>query len=202
MSGKKGEAVAQDKAPPGKRKVGRPNKLTPEISNKICDVLRNTSATYEEACRFVGLGVSTLMLWKQKGEQARQAGRRGKFRDFLEAVEAAQANRCAAGELIIASAAKKDWKAKAWQLSIWNPKKYAPKVRVHVEEELTDALARIEKRLPPHVFEQVLEAIASGDRGGQAGADPGGAGGADDPGNGEAVQSASAALSAGDLPSP
>ena len=50
--------------------AGRPSKLTPEITEALCEALR-TGLTYEDACLSTGIGVETFRRWRVLGESAR-----------------------------------------------------------------------------------------------------------------------------------
>ena len=47
--------------------AGRPSKLTPEITEALCEALR-TGLTYEDACLSTGIGVETFRRWRVLGE--------------------------------------------------------------------------------------------------------------------------------------
>lgn len=66
-------------------KTGRPGKLTPELQDKICNLIRagHYFCTAAAAC---GIHKSTFQDWKTKGENAKA----GKFREFWLAVKEAE----------------------------------------------------------------------------------------------------------------
>ena len=109
-------------------KRGRKTKLTPETQEKICKYIK-TGYTIEQSCALTGIGVSTYYAWKEKGKTAK----RGKFREFLEAVKNAEKIAEAKYLAIITRAAvgdpekkvKGDWKAAAWYLERRNPQQFA-----------------------------------------------------------------------------
>jgi hypothetical protein len=66
--------------------VARPTKLTPEASERICEALRD-GAPRAVAAEAADVGDSTLYRWLERGDRARS----GRFREFWEAVRAAEA---------------------------------------------------------------------------------------------------------------
>ena len=64
--------------------AGRPDKLTPEIQNKIVTAVR-AGAFVETAASYAGISKVTLYDWMKRGNKSPH----GKFRDFLNAVEQA-----------------------------------------------------------------------------------------------------------------
>lgn len=109
----------------GKR--GRPNKLTPEIQAKICDAIR-AGAYVETAAALAGISKDTFYRWLKKGARAKS----GKFKAFNEAVHKAMAEAEFQDIMIIANAAKVDWKAAAWKLERKYPERWARKDRSDV----------------------------------------------------------------------
>lgn len=67
-------------------KAGRKTKLTPETTDKICNLIR-AGHYFNTAAAAAGVGESTFQAWKAKGEKAKG----GAFRDFWEAVKEAEA---------------------------------------------------------------------------------------------------------------
>ena len=82
--------------------MARPGKLTEELQNTIVLLLRNGSYR-ETACAFAGISRRTYYNWWNRGN----AEKSGKYRRFLEAVEAAIAKAEIADLKIIDQAAKK-----------------------------------------------------------------------------------------------
>lgn len=95
--------------------VGRQTKLTPEVQKKIVDAVR-AGAFLSVAARYAGVGPSTLMLWMERGRQV--TSRKAKdaiYLEFLEEVEAAEAQAEVAANLQWRAAWAKDWHAaKDW----------------------------------------------------------------------------------------
>ena len=61
---------------------GRPQKLTPEIEQKILDALLKDYSV-KDAALLAGVNKSTIYGWMKKG----QVQKRGKYREFLDAIE-------------------------------------------------------------------------------------------------------------------
>lgn len=183
-----------------KRGPGRPQKLTPELQKDLCDRLK-VCGTAVEAATAAGISYSTLMSWKARGE-TEKANPRSKYVKFLEAVKQAYVERRFLREQQIVKHGTKDWRA-LWALMVASdPKRYAPRVRVHIEEELSGAIERLSQAFAgePEILERILSALAGDAGGGEAGEDPFGEDGADDPAGGEAVQPAPAEQKAAVVP--
>lgn len=168
------------------RKIGRPSVYTPALCEKICGHLRK-ARTVAEACKAVGIADDTFYDWQARGDLGELP-----FSQFSEAVRKAKAERIAALEDSVVKAGRKDWRAHWNLLQAYDPKRFAPRVRVHVEQELSDVLHRLKSKLSAEFYEQVLVAIVEGDGREGAGDAPGGEGGPDDSAGGEAVQPAPA----------
>lgn len=168
--------------------MGRPTKLTPETQKLICEQLRKCG-TLEDAAAVAGVDSFTIRRWRAKGLEQKT----GPYRAFCAAVDRALHDRRVAREQLLVDHGEQDWRAMAWLMERTEPKRYAPRVRVHVEEELTHAIERLTEAFAdrPDVLELALSALAGADRSGEAASDPLEAGGADDPGR-EAVQPAPA----------
>jgi transposase len=132
-------------------KEGRPSKLDPATRQTFLNQLQLGSYV-ETAAAFAGISKQTVYNWLRKG-------RRGEGQDyieFLDAVEKAQAGDEARELATIAKAAQTHWQAAAWKLERKYPARWQPKVVVTVWSEQAAFLARLERRLPADVFEQVL----------------------------------------------
>jgi hypothetical protein len=92
-----------------------------------------------------------------------KAQKRGRYKRFFEAIEKAQAEAEARDVALIAKAATTDWRAAAWRLERRLPRKYGPRVRLAVQEELESVLNRLEKGLEGEVFDRVLRLISAED---------------------------------------
>jgi hypothetical protein len=135
--------------------MGRP-KLDPALTQRIVDLIR--AGNYlEVAATAVGIHRSTLHRWLSHGR--RQV--RGRFHKFLVAVERAQAESESRDVALVAKAASTDWRAAAWRLERKTPRRYGPRVQQAVQQELDAVLGRLEKGLPPDVYERVLQIIAA-----------------------------------------
>jgi hypothetical protein len=124
--------------------MGRPTKLTPEMQKKLCDVLA-AGATRQDAAYHAGLRVQTLYDWLKRGRAAQS----GLFREFSDAVKAAEAQcaiRCAA---VIQRAAQgsaeapPEWKAACWWLERRRPKQFGPRLKADLSGTIEIVLARM-----------------------------------------------------------
>ena len=106
-------------------KRGRSSKLTPEIAQRILDCVR--AGNYlETSAAYAGISKSSLFNYIRLGK--RQS--RGKYRDFLEAVERAQAEAEVRDVVTVERASKTDWKAAAWRLERKFPARWGRRVEV------------------------------------------------------------------------
>lgn len=101
------------------RKRGRPTKLTPETQETILNAIR--AGNYiETAAALAGISKETFYKWLRRGARAKT----GKHRDFVDAVEKAQAEAEALDLQIIRQASKKHWQAAAWRLERRSPERW------------------------------------------------------------------------------
>ena len=89
------------------RRRGAPSKLTPEVTEKICEAAR-LGLKWASCAWYAGVSPSTLAKWRDHGEKQKS----GKFLQFLQTIEAARAE----GEMrhvgvIKRAALDGDWKA-------------------------------------------------------------------------------------------
>ncbi|MBU0959843.1 MAG: hypothetical protein KKB31_07890 [Nanoarchaeota archaeon] len=67
-----------------KPKIGRPTKLTPELTEEICGHIRDGN-TDKDACTLCGITQATFIDWKHRGEAGEEP-----FSTFLEQLVEAQ----------------------------------------------------------------------------------------------------------------
>jgi hypothetical protein len=103
---------------------GRPDKLTPEVQQRLCDAVRACNY-YRAACRYAEVGYTTFPRWMSTGKKAT----RGKFREFRCAVLKAQADAEVALVAMWRAAAPEDWRAAAELLGRRYPRRWAPRQR-------------------------------------------------------------------------
>jgi hypothetical protein len=65
--------------------VGRPSKLTPELTKRLVDAIK-AGNYFETACSYVGIDYSTFRKWMVKGEKAKA----GVFFDFFHTIKKAE----------------------------------------------------------------------------------------------------------------
>lgn len=141
--------------------MGRPSKLTPEMTKKIVAKMRDGLAG-EVAAQAHGVGKSTFWQWLRFGRRGDAA-----YVEFAKAITRARA----AGEYklvqaIVAGAAE-DWRAAAFILERrypkrWNKPKEAPVSIVVPEakkpdETLLSEAVDLFKKLPPELRKQIVE---------------------------------------------
>ncbi len=104
---------------------GRPLKINAELIAKIAETV--ASGCYlDTAARYNGVSKVSFHEWMKKGHEQK----RGIYRDFLNALEEAQARADVRDHAQISVAASKDWKAAVTHLKLRNPGRYAVQ---HVE---------------------------------------------------------------------
>jgi hypothetical protein len=134
-----------------KRGRGRPTKLTPELIERVARVVR-VGNYLDTAARYCGISKGDFYNWLKRGH----AQKRGIYRDFLNALEEAQAAADVRDHAYIAEAAKKDWRAAAEHLRLRNQARYGSRrlevsgpegKPVQVEASTTAALLDLFTRL-------------------------------------------------------
>ena len=128
--------------------MGRPNKLSPEIQERICSALRG--GNYESAAAAAGgVGSSTFHRWMERGRLAKS----GPYRDFWVAVTRARD----AAELSLVSmwvaAMPSDWRAIAEFLARRYPERWGKRERNEVTVSATAHAA------PQHLSKKLLDQI-------------------------------------------
>jgi transposase-like protein len=157
---------------PRKRKTGRPAGVTPARQRAICDAV-GKGMSVSAAARLAGLSPSTVLGWRQKGEDDPE----GTFRPFAEALARARAKGMEALVDVIRDAAVQgDWRAAhALLRSSWGDEYGQPK-RVEVSGpegrpiELRAGPTAVIQSLggrspllfPPDVRDAMAEAVADG----------------------------------------
>jgi hypothetical protein len=133
---------------------GRKPKLTPEVSQRIIELVR-IGNYLDAAAASCGIHRSTLHRWLVKGEEQSH----GMYREFFLAIDRAQGE----GELrdcvLIAKAAQTDWRAAAWRLERRAPRKYGARIQATLREEVESMLAHLETVLDRATFEKVIAAL-------------------------------------------
>lgn len=106
-------------------KMGRPTKLTPELIEKMARVV-SVGNYLDTAARYVGIDKVTFHAWMKRGH----AQKRGIFRDFLNAMEEAQAAADVRDHAYIAKASERDWRAAIEHLRLRNQARYGKRVEL------------------------------------------------------------------------
>lgn len=177
------------KKPPAKRPAHRPTAWTAELQAAFCEHIR-AARTVEEACKAVSISTTTYWNWCDAGRAGQSP-----YVGFLAAVEKAKRDRVQALADMVTKAGRKDWRAADRMLQVLAPKEYAPRIRVHLEEEFSRAISRVQAAFAgePDVLDRVLAALAGelGESGpaAAAGGEADGSGASGD-GGGEAVRPA------------
>lgn len=101
---------------------GRPTKLTPELTEKIRQVI-SSGSPIDVAARYVGIDRVTFYAWLKRGHEQK----RGIFRDFLNTLEEAQAAADVWDHANIKAQSKKDARLSISHLKMRNPDRYESK---------------------------------------------------------------------------
>jgi transposase len=122
-----------------KPKNGRPSKMVPEAAAVVVEYVRK-GCPRQFAASAAGIGRSTLMRWMARGK----AERRGKFRDFWDAIKKAEAEAVFDRvQCIKAASDKGTWQAAAWWLERLYPEEFGTQRREI--KELTALIREAEK---------------------------------------------------------
>jgi hypothetical protein len=113
--------------------MARPSKLTEETKNLICKAIEN-GATYNVAAAIAGVSYSAFNLWMQKG---REATRKNKYLQFLEAVETSNAICLAKMAEKMVKSADKDWRAAESFLKRRDPENWGDKSKTDITGKIT-----------------------------------------------------------------
>src|SRR5262245_3890526 len=108
--------------------MGRPCKLTPEVQERLCTAVR-VGNYYEAACAYAGVSYKVFREWMIRGRRAR----RGKFRDFREAVLRAEADAEATVVAQWRQQIPETWQAARDFLARRFPRRWGPKEKHEVE---------------------------------------------------------------------
>lgn len=146
---------------------GRPSKFDQAKIDLFLKTIADVG-TVGDAAIIAGLKEDTVYHWLARGKRSRS----GRFRKFFEDYRKAQAERDLAGEREVKEHGKKDWRARAWLMSVQTPKKYSTKVHRVLEQEFFLANKRIRtafekldpsKTLTPAEAKEIALAAASGE---------------------------------------
>lgn len=141
-----------------KSKGGRPSKLTPEVEAKILAHLETCCYRWA-AARLAGISTQTFYNWIKAGERQE----RGKYRSFLDKVEAAEAEAQRRLLLGIQVQGKDDWKALAWLAEHRFPRDFGMKLQLLLQDEREKdvrELIKVVKDVCGPDTARVLEALA------------------------------------------
>ena len=112
--------------------AGRPSKLTPERQQKLVEAI-TAGNYYETACTYAGIAYSNFRAWMIKGEQQPT----GKYHDFREAIERAEAAAEARAVVHWQKAMPDDWRAAQMFLERRHRDRWGPVQKVQAEVTAT-----------------------------------------------------------------
>lgn len=100
--------------------MARPDKLVPEVEQRILDAVR-AGAPLRDAAEHAGVDERTVHRWRERGEQPRAAP---KFRDFAQGLRRARAGAKVGAIAAVRRAMRDDWRAAAWYLERCFPEEW------------------------------------------------------------------------------
>lgn len=118
----------------------------------------------ETACLAHGVGIRDLEAWL---ERAREPGAAAIYVDFADRLTKAWNG--SEMEMVqeireaVDGQGNRDWRALAWLLERRDPKRWGLQIQINVREQLQAALSKLEKALPPEVYEFVLAVLSDED---------------------------------------
>ena len=121
-------------------------KLTPEVSDKICEALEK-GHSIKGACGYAGIHEVTYYRWYDRGQTAKS----GKYKQFVCDVDYARAKATCKVEEVILDVIPESPQDAKWWLSKHNPETYVDRqettLEAQVETEVTvNLLERVKKK--------------------------------------------------------
>lgn len=140
--------------------AGRPTSLTPELADRIVDMVRggNFRATALRAC---GLSKNVIRNWELAGEEGKEP-----YASFTERLQEAEAESEAklvaevrnARPQVVGVSGPDLWQARLALLERRFPNRWSARVRTTVDEELSALMKRLEAKLDEDTFAKVVHA--------------------------------------------
>ena len=111
-----------------KRKIGRPDGLTPQVEEKLLNAVR-AGAYLKEAAEHAGVGERTVYGWIERADDPKAPA---KFSQFAQALTRAKADAQVGAVAVIRRAMSTDWRAAAFYLERSDPKRWGRSTRHEV----------------------------------------------------------------------
>lgn len=125
------EELGYEDIPDVNPKAKKPDKMTKEAQNAILKALED-GAFLTDAAMIAGVNRKTVYDWMKKG----RAQRRGKYRNFVNAVDEARAKVKVSASKCILGAFDRDWKAAAHYLNATDPDRWGDRKKIDVSGSL------------------------------------------------------------------
>lgn len=120
-----------------------PRKLTPLVAQRLIEAFR-LGASNADACRYAGISVDTLALWREGGDhelrevaergddplELANADRLGPLAVLVFLIDGAKGERALEALAAIRAAAPADWRAGAWLLERRHPEEWGKREKV------------------------------------------------------------------------
>lgn len=151
------EPAAEPELPevPEKKRSGPPSKLTPELQNKLCGLLR--AGNYmQTAARLCGVDPVTIWRWMQRAETQKT----GPLRDFYDAVIKAGAY-AEAHALLKVRRGDRNWQSSAWYLERRFPGRFGRREYFEIEAKVRN-IERLSDAELEELHKQALVVLNSG----------------------------------------
>lgn len=135
-----------------KKETGRPTRCTPEITQRLAELLK--AGNYmETACAIVGIKKQIVYRWMHAGERGNP-----KYKPFSDAIKKAEAE----GEALLLNvinraAADGNWYAAAWRLERKSPERWGKGRTYQNGLEVEGEIKRV--RLVPYTEDEGMEDV-------------------------------------------
>jgi hypothetical protein len=125
--------------------MGRPSKLTDELTDQLCNVFTRGQTSIESACALVGISKRTYHAWMERGRNGDPD-----YEHFLHSIEKSRAQAVQSYLDVIHNAAMNGtWQAAAWWLERVLPEQYGRKTTVETitRDLLLEEVAKLEAEM-------------------------------------------------------
>lgn len=145
-----GKSNGRQNGPDGRKELGRPTRLTKELTSKIAKHVEDW-LPFEQACLLCDIPERYFYRWKEYGERDEKAEKTSLFTDFCQEIKKAEAK---AEEAALKSIriGENNWQAKAWLLERRHHDRYGRRIvnemvgkdggAIRVEEQRREVVAQ------------------------------------------------------------
>lgn len=115
------------------KKVGRPSKLTPDVTKRFLDAVR-LGSPYELACKYAGITYDTLINWRKRAENNEQD-----YSQFFESLSLAEGQAVIQWLAQIEKHSQADAKWAAWKLERRYPNEFGRQDKLTIDVNKLDS---------------------------------------------------------------